>query len=226
MLQTVYGIGAYQRSTAANLSLQMTQIPTAEAPSPVVPDAAGSGMELPEFLPPSDGPQAVHRTFAFLDLCGFTAFTEHQGAKQAVDVLGEFRSCVRQLAARRGVRIAKWLGDGVMLVSTDAGPMVAAVAELVARLEGSPLRVRAGTASGSCLLFEGDDYIGRPVNLASRLSDLARPDQILADPNVALLAPGWVEVGGPSTRRIPGFGRVKGIRELSMARDVRLPDVR
>ena len=203
--------------------------PTTEAPltpHPFAAEAHGSGMELPEYLPPSDGPQAVHRTFAFLDLCGFTAFTEHQGPRDAVNVLGEFRSCVRQLAARRGVRIAKWLGDGVMLVSTDAGPMVATVAELVARLEGSPLRVRAGMASGSCLLFEGDDYIGRPVNLASRLSDIARPDEILADANVALLAPGWVEVSGPSTRRIPGFGRVKGIREVSIGGDVHLPDVR
>ena len=39
-------------------------------------DPGPSGMELPEFLPVSNGPQAVERTFAFLDLSGFTAFTE------------------------------------------------------------------------------------------------------------------------------------------------------
>jgi class 3 adenylate cyclase len=181
-------------------------------------------MERPEFLPESFGPQAVERTFAFLDLSGFTAFTEAEGAKRAVDVLGEFRSCVRLIAARRGVRIAKWLGDGVMLVSTDPGPMVAAVSELIARLDGFPLAVRAGIAAGECLLFEGDDYIGRPVNLAARLSDQAHGGHILADENVALMAPGWVDVVDRGTRRIPGFGRVKSISEVRMARDVRLPE--
>lgn len=203
---------------------KVTQMPAPSQGQPGSAGSAGSGMELPEFLPLSTGPQAVHRTFAFLDLCGFTAFTEREGANEAVDVLGDFRAAVRQLAARRGVRIAKWLGDGVMLVSTDAGPMVAAVAELMARLADSPLAVRAGIATGSCLLFEGDDYIGRPVNLAARLSDLARPMQILADPNVALLAPGWVEVAELGTRRIAGFGRVKGIRQMRMGSDVHLPE--
>ena len=206
-----------------------TTLPAAPGGAPPVPGAGGfdegvSGMELPEFLPDSSGPQAVDRTFAFLDLCGFTAFTEAEGAKQAVEVLGEFRTCVRQLAARRGVRIAKWLGDGVMLVSTDPGPMVATVSELLARLDHGPLRVRAGVASGECLLFEGDDYIGRPVNLAARLSDQARPGQILADGDVALMAPGWVEVVDRGTRRIKGFGKVRDVREVRMAPGVRLPD--
>ena len=44
-------------------------------------DEGASGMELPEFLPDSSGPQAVERTFAFLDLCGFTAFTEGGGCQ-------------------------------------------------------------------------------------------------------------------------------------------------
>lgn len=205
-----------------------TTLPVARGDAPVLTgsgafDEGVSGMELPEFLPDSSGPQAVERTFAFLDLCGFIAFTEGEGAKQAVEVLGEFRTCVRQLAARRGVRIAKWLGDGVMLVSTDPGPMVATVSELLARLADGPLPVRAGVAAGECLLFEGDDYIGRPVNLAARLSDQAKPGQILADGDVALMAPGWVEVIDRGTRRIKGFGKVRDVREVRMAPGVRLP---
>ena len=202
----------------------MSKVTSISEPATGEAATGAPGMELPEFLPDSTGPQAVDRTFAFLDLCGFTAFTEAEGAKQAVDVLGDFRACVRQLAARRGVRIAKWLGDGVMLVSSDAGPLVAAVSELIVRLDDSPLAVRAGIAGGSCLLFEGDDYIGRPVNLASRLSDLARPGQILADANAAVLAPEWVEVVELGSRRIAGFGRVKGVRALRMASHVRLPE--
>ena len=58
-----------------------------------------------------------------------------------------------------------------MLVGTDPGPTIAATAEVVgAVFDGQALAVRAGTAHGGVLLFEGDDYVGRPVNLAALLS--------------------------------------------------------
>ena len=166
----------------------------------------------------------VPRSFVFVDLSGFTNYTAAFGDDAAGRLLGAFRALTREVASETGVRIAKWLGDGVMLVSTDPGPMVATVSELLARLSDGPLPVRAGVASGECLLFEGDDYIGRPVNLAARLSDQARPGQILADGDVALMAPGWVEVVDRGTRRIKGFGKVRDVREVRMAPGVRLPD--
>ena len=43
-----------------------------------------------------------------------------------------------------------------------------------------PLPLKAGIATGPVILFEGDDYIGSIVNLASRLADLAQPGQLLA----------------------------------------------
>ena len=43
----------------------------------------------------------------------------------------------------------------------------------------SPLTLRAGIATGYALLFEGDDYIGSAVNMASRLCDTAEPHQVL-----------------------------------------------
>ena len=43
-----------------------------------------------------------------------------------------------------------------------------------------PLALRAGLSSGPVILFEGDDYIGRAVNLASRLCSLAEPGQVVA----------------------------------------------
>ncbi|MED5582836.1 MAG: hypothetical protein VYD67_00480, partial [Actinomycetota bacterium] len=56
----------------------------------------------------------VDRTFAFIDLSGFTSFIDSEGDGAALEVLHDFKSAVRQLAARKGVRIAKWLGDGAM----------------------------------------------------------------------------------------------------------------
>ena len=67
----------------------------------------------------------VERCFAFVDLCGFTAFTEHFGDERTVVVLASFRTRVREIAARRGVRVTKWLGDGAMLSSFDTQAVVA-----------------------------------------------------------------------------------------------------
>ena len=39
--------------------------------------------------------------------------------------------------------------------------------------------MRIGIATGYALLFEGDDYIGSAVNLASRLCDAAGPCEVL-----------------------------------------------
>lgn len=124
----------------------------------------------------------VDRTFAFVDLCGFTAFTETHGDDDAVAVLTRFRSCVRRLAAGHGVRVAKWLGDGVMIVSGDGPGVVSAVLDLQAELSGEllPIPARAGLACGPVILFEGDDYTGRAVNLAARLADAADPGEVLA----------------------------------------------
>jgi class 3 adenylate cyclase len=124
----------------------------------------------------------VRRTFAFVDLSGFTALTDSDGDERAVEVLTVFRNAVRGVAGFNGVRVAKWLGDGAMLVSIETLPMIEAILEIERRIEssGSALPLRAGITEGEVILFEGDDYIGRPVNLAARLCDLAAPHQVLA----------------------------------------------
>mgnify|MGYP003321789022 CR=1 FL=1 len=90
----------------------------------------------------------VDRTFAFIDLSGFTAFNERAGDEQAVDVLVEFRNAVRNIASKRGVRIAKWLGDGVMLVGVEPEETVDSVLEINSFINDSDfeLPVRAGIA--------------------------------------------------------------------------------
>lgn len=124
----------------------------------------------------------VERTFGFVDLSGFTAYTDVHGDASAVEVLASFRSAVRTVAARHAVRVAKWLGDGAMMVSSEPEQCVEAIIQIEQLIEDieSPLALRAGVASGPVLLFEGDDYIGSAVNLAARLCDIALPRQILA----------------------------------------------
>jgi class 3 adenylate cyclase len=88
---------------------------------------------------------------------------------------------VRDVAPLCGVRIDKWLGDGVMLVSPEAEGVVTAVVAVQERFRrDGRLALRAGIAAGPVILLEGDDYVGRAVNLASRLCDHAAAGQVLA----------------------------------------------
>ena len=158
----------------------------------------------------------VTRTFCFADLSGFTAFTREHGPHEAVTRLGEFRRITRNVAAKRGVRVAKWLGDGVMLVGTEAKPTIAAGAHLIHHFNRRSTDVRVGIATGVALLFEGDDYIGEPVNLAAKLCAAAERGEMLAVCDDIDL-PDWVQADGDVSVRIKGIGSVGGVRRLSLA---------
>ncbi len=135
----------------------------------------------------------VGRGFAFVDLSGFTSFTDTHGDEQAGLVLTEFRAAVREVSSRRGVRVAKWQGDGAMFVSVDPGPLVEAVLEIEEKVDSgsSPMRLRGGVTFGHVILFEGDDYIGSAVNLAARLCDVAAPHEILMGFELQNHVPPW-----------------------------------
>jgi adenylate cyclase len=134
----------------------------------------------------------VTRSFCFVDLSGFTAMTQASGDEHAVSVLTGFRAAVRDICSRRGVRIAKWLGDGAMLVSVEKTPVVAAALELLFRSENKEVAVRCGITTGQVILLEGDDYIGHAVNVAARLCDLAIRDEVLAIAEMIEFLPPWV----------------------------------
>jgi adenylate cyclase len=124
----------------------------------------------------------VRRTFGFVDLSDFTTFSNVRGDDEAVQQLSAFRSVARAVGSATGVRIAKWLGDGAMLVGLEPTPLVSAILEISRRMraEGIELALHAGVAEGQVILFEGDDYVGQSVNLAARLAELAGPGQVLA----------------------------------------------
>jgi class 3 adenylate cyclase len=163
----------------------------------------------------------VRRYFAFVDLCGFTRFTEVHGDVQSVAILTGFRSLVRDIASEHGVRVAKWLGDGAMFVSTDGTSLAAALLELDQRASDAvDLPVRAGFSGGDVILFEGDDYIGGPVNLASRLSDVASPSEIVASADMATFVPDGGEVRTGEPRVVPGFVQPVPIVALGVAEPI------
>lgn len=165
----------------------------------------------------------VERTFAFIDLSGFTALTDTEGDAEAVHVLARFRQAVRQISSDRAVRVAKWLGDGAMLVSVDREPLVEAIVEIEHAIGDGvcDLPLRAGIAAGPVILFEGDDYIGSAVNLAARLCDVAEPGTVIAPASIA-------NEGLANTRAEPlGTVQVRGFEEpLEIVRLDWLPERR
>ena len=171
-----------------------------------------SGGELPR-----RALKRVERTFAFLDLCGFTAYTDKEGDAAAYDVISSFRTAVRQVASERGVRLAKWLGDGVMMIGVEQEDVVEAVIDIEYLVDESrsPLPMRAGIARGRVLLIDGDDHVGSAVILASRLCDRAKPHQILAQAGtVSLQMVNAVEIR-LGEHDVPGFAHKIEIVQLT-----------
>lgn len=157
----------------------------------------------------------VHRTFAFVDLCGFTDFVDDFGDEGAVQELRNLRAAVREVTPLFGVRVEKWLGDGLMLVGVDSEPVVGAALAIEQRhARAGRLELRGGIASGAVILLEGDDYVGRAVNLASRLCDIAAPGQLLAATD-DLDLPQWVKAGDHAPVVVKGLADEVSVVALS-----------
>lgn len=157
--------------------------------------------------PPGPAPSLlrVFRCFAFVDLCDFTQLDDRYGDDVAVAELRGLRTAVRAEATNWGVRVDKWLGDGVMLVGVEVEPLVRAVVAVFRAVAGrGALPLHGGVAGGPVILMEGDDYVGRVVNLASRLCDAAGPGQFLCTAET-VSGFDWLPVLGTMTEQIKGF---------------------
>jgi adenylate cyclase len=119
-------------------------------------------------------------TIAFADLVGFTRLGESLEIEQIGDLTGKLFELASD-AARPPVRLVKMIGDAAMFASPESGPLLDAVVGLVesgGTDEIPPLR--AGAARGQAL-GRGGDWYGRPVNLAARITNFARPDSVVVD---------------------------------------------
>jgi adenylate cyclase len=139
------------------------------------------GTELSAVLTRSDVTE-VDLAVGFVDVVGWTSLSSRVDPAGLDEVLDAFEARVLEVSAPEGeVTVVKYLGDAVMLVAPDPSTLLDVMVELtteVDTLEDVPLR--GGMAAGSTLVREGDIH-GPPVNLAARLTDLARPWSLLAD---------------------------------------------
>jgi adenylate cyclase len=125
-----------------------------------------------------------HPAIAFLDLSGFTTLTDDAGDEEAFSLSSRLSDVVRTMAQQFGGVVVKMLGDGVMFHFPEPADAVRCALRLlpeVARRQLPPARV--GVHAGPVVFREGD-YFGRTVNLASRITDYARPSEVLVSRSV------------------------------------------
>jgi len=149
----------------------------------------------------------LSRTFIFVDLSGFTNYTEIYGDEAATELLAKFRASARSVGSHHGVRIDKYLGDGLMAVAIEAPVGIAFAVELQndARKSCAPLGLRIGVATGETMLFEGQDYIGSAPNLAARLCDAAGKCGTLLPADQAADLPSGIVAHARGPMTLPGF---------------------
>jgi adenylate cyclase len=156
----------------------------------------------------------VNLIVCFADLVEFTRLGEEIPAEELGLVAGRLEE-MASAVAEPPVRLVKTIGDAVMFVCSEPEPMLAASLALIAAAEAEgdafPL-LRAGLACGPVLPQSGD-YYGRPVNLASRITGVARPGSVVVDSGVKEAAEEGYSYTYIGERRLKGIdSRVKLFR--------------
>ena len=149
----------------------------------------------------------------FADLVSFTALSNTLDRDEIGDLVEVFESRCQDVVARYGGRIIKSLGDSVLFVTNTAEEAVG-VAEGIINVIGRDPKmpdVRLGLASGPVVQRLGDIF-GPPVNMAARLTQVARRNRLIVDQNTADLLPDedWEDRRLPA-RPVRGFGLVEPV---------------
>lgn len=130
-------------------------------------------------------------TVVFADLTGSTGVFETLGNAKATQAITRLTDWMGKVCAAHEGHVVKNLGDGVLMVFTDNADALDAVTEMqrvhADRIKGWPealkMRLQVGLARGE-VIEQAGDFFGDAVNVASRLSDLSGPDQILGTETV------------------------------------------
>jgi adenylate cyclase len=121
----------------------------------------------------------------FADLVGYTGRSRGMGGRELGAMVEDFESLATEVIARHHGRVVKTVGDGVLYTAVSAIDAAEIGLELPEAWEAEdrpPLRV--GAAYGTVLTHLGDVY-SPVVNLASRLTSIARPGTLLVDRDLA-----------------------------------------
>ncbi|MEA2211147.1 MAG: adenylate cyclase [Solirubrobacteraceae bacterium] len=169
-------------------------------------DSVQRGMLGREELEAGDLGGSQELAVCFADLVGFTRLGGQVEVRELGTVAGELARLAASLT-EPPVRLIKTIGDAAMFVSPDPEPLISVALELVEAFEERELpSLRAGIAYGPALIRAGD-YYGNSVNLASRVTGVARPGSVLCTKEVqdaAQDAFAWSSAGKHKLKGVAG----------------------
>lgn len=137
-----------------------------------------------EWPPGQQQPDVWWKAIAFLDCCGYSAYTQLHGDLAAAEVHLRMRWTVERESAAANVDVVKWMGDGAMLAADDSDAILSCVYRtMVIARDAGLLPLRSGMACGpaATIAQEKPDYFGASVNRAARLCSAAAPWQLRVD---------------------------------------------
>jgi adenylate cyclase len=157
--------------------------------------------------------RTTQMTIGIADIVGFTELSNELTQSRLGDLVELFESrCSDVVAGQRG-RVIKTLGDAVLFVNDDpirAYDTAEGIIAVIGRDSRMP-DVRVGLASGSVVMRLGDVF-GPPVNLASRLTAVARRNRVIVDQATADLLPSdQFEARRLPARPVRGFGLLEPV---------------
>jgi adenylate cyclase len=144
----------------------------------------------------------------FADMVDFTSLGEEIAVEELGEIADAFTALVTEVV-EQPVSLIKTIGDAAMLVSPEPAPLLDAALTLVERTQpeaGELPELRVGVAMGEALNRFGDWY-GSPVNLASRVTAVAKASSVVATEVVR------DATGGRFAWSYAGKRRLRGIRE-------------
>lgn len=122
----------------------------------------------------------------FVDIVGYTTRARRMTSRQLASMVESFEQVTTGLITDHGGQVVKTIGDEVMFTVDDPASVAELALELTHLHDGDSAfpQVRVGVAYGSVLLRFGDVF-GQVVNIASRLTSLARPGSAVIDRTLA-----------------------------------------
>ena len=151
-------------------------------------------------------------TVGFADLSRFTSLSNGLDDNSLGDLVENFETRCADIITAHGGRVIKTLGDAVLFVTEDPRQGTRTALDLVKQIASRTElpNVCVGLATGSVINRLGDVY-GPPVNLAARLSHVARSNRVLVDAATAEALGDEFDTRTLPPRPLRGFGNLSPI---------------
>jgi adenylate cyclase len=124
----------------------------------------------------SDHLGRVSMAFCFVDLTGFTRFTEEEGDEEAIELIERFVESVEATLPEKAT-LVKTIGDEVMIVSPEPVSLTEWAVGFLGLFQERP-QPRVGLHYGDAVYRDGD-YFGTQVNLTHRVVARALAGEVM-----------------------------------------------